>query len=321
VQVRSVTEQHVPVLAERVAELLEPSLSSPGAVYLDATLGLGGHAALLLSRHPQLRLVGIDRDRQALETAARRLAGFSDRIMLSHSLYSRLDEVLEAAGADHADGILFDLGVSSLQLDSDERGFAYSRDTALDMRMDRESGLTAAAVLADYDTARLARIFREYGEERFARRIATAIVARREVQPLTSTAELAEIIRAAVPAAARRTGGHPAKRVFQALRIEVNDELGVLQAAIPQALDRLSPAGRIVVLAYQSLEDRLVKREFARRAAAAAPIDLPIRAEESQAELELLTRGAEKASAAEIADNPRASSVRLRAARRRGDTA
>ncbi len=306
--------RHEPVLVERVAELLAPALSAPGAVIVDATVGLGGHAAVLLSRHPDLRLLGIDRDPAALKRAGSRLAGFGPRVELVHAVYDRLPELLAERRLDHVGAVLFDLGVSSLQLDSDDRGFAYSRDTALDMRMDPTSGLTAADVLASYDADRLSRIFREYGEERFARRIARAIVAERAQRPVRSTAQLADLIRDAIPAPARRTGGNPAKRVFQALRIEVNGELDALAAAIPAAIDALASGGRIVTLAYQSLEDRLIKRQFASRSRQALPPDLPIREEKTDVQLELLTRGAEKASGTEIEFNPRSRPVRLRAA-------
>jgi 16S rRNA (cytosine1402-N4)-methyltransferase len=308
--------RHVPVMLDRVLELLDPVARVPAAVIVDATLGLGGHAAALLARHPEVRLVGIDRDPAALARAAQRLTAHRERITLTHGVYDALPQLLSGLGIERIDGVLFDLGVSSLQLDTDDRGFSYSRDTALDMRMDSTSGRTAADVVNSYSVVELSRVLREYGEERFARRIAQAIDRERRTGPITSSARLAELVRDAVPAATRRTGGHPAKRTFQALRIEVNDELGALDRALPAAVTALRVGGRAVVLAYQSLEDRLVKRTFAAGAAITAPVDLPIVPESARPQLRLLTRGAETASEAEIEDNPRASSVRLRAVER-----
>ncbi|TCK25042.1 16S rRNA (cytosine(1402)-N(4))-methyltransferase RsmH [Pseudonocardia endophytica] len=309
--------EHVPVLSDRVSELLDPALRGRPAVFVDATLGLGGHSAALLAEHPELTVVGLDRDPQALEIAGRRLAAHADRLRAVHAVYDRLPEVLDDLGFDGCDGVLFDLGVSSLQLDADERGFSYSRDADLDMRMDPTTGPTAADVLNSYPVADLRRILREYGEERFAGPIANAIVRARDKQPFTRSAELVELLYASVPAASRRTGGHPAKRTFQALRIEVNGELDVLARAIPAALDEaLLPGGRIVVLAYHSLEDRLVKRELAERARSTTPVDLPVELPGHGPRLRLLTRGSEQAGETETAENPRAASVRLRAAER-----
>jgi 16S rRNA (cytosine1402-N4)-methyltransferase len=308
---------HVPVLLDRVLELLGPALDGPSPVLVDTTLGLGGHAAALLAAHPRARLVGLDRDPHALAEAGERLSPVADRIELVHTGYAALAEVLADRGLPAVDAVLFDLGVSSMQLDVDDRGFAYSRDTPLDMRMDPTQGVGAAEVLASYDAEQLATVFRRYGEERFARRIAAAIVAERDRQPLTSTLRLADLVREAVPAAARRHGGHPAKRVFQALRIEVNGELEQLRDGLPAALDALAVGGRIAVLAYHSLEDRLVKRALVARERSRLPADLPVTAEQTRPELEPLTRGAEKATTEEVAVNPRAASVRLRAAVRR----
>ena len=312
--------RHVPVLLPRVAELLAPALAGRPAVLVDATLGLGGHAAALLAEHPQLRLVGLDRDPQALELAGRRLVAFADRTDLVHAVYDRIAEVLGELGIERVDGALFDLGVSSLQLDADQRGFAYSRDADLDMRMDPTTGPTAADVLNTYPVEELTRILREYGEERFAGRIAAAVVRRRATEPWRRSAELVELLYAVVPAASRRTGGHPAKRTFQALRIEVNGELEALRKAVPAAIDALAASGRIVVLSYHSLEDRLVKREFAARAASRTPSGLPVELPGHGPALRLLTRG-EQAGAEEIAGNPRAASVRLRAAEKVGEAA
>ena len=310
--------RHVPVMRDRVIALLAPALQEPGAVLVDATLGLGGHAEHALSTFPHLRLIGLDRDEQALSLSAARLAPFGERVTLVHAVYDELPSVLAELGLEHIQGILFDLGVSSMQLDEADRGFAYSQDAPLDMRMDQSTGITAAEVLNTYPAADLARILRQYGEEKFASRIATRIVVERDKEPFTNSARLVELIRAAIPAPARRTGGNPAKRTFQALRIEVNGELDALRNAIPAALDALAVGGRIVVMSYQSLEDRIVKHAFAEGATSKAPADLPVVPEHLKPWLRLITRGTEQASEQEIADNPRAASVRVRAAERVG---
>jgi 16S rRNA (cytosine1402-N4)-methyltransferase len=312
---------HTPVLLERCLELLAPALSAPGrygrdAIHLDATLGLGGHAEAVLTRYPRLVLVGLDRDPQALRLAGQRLARYTDRTHLVHAVYDELPEVLDELGYREIDGVLFDLGVSSMQLDEAARGFAYAQDAPLDMRMDQSQGRTAEEVVNTYDAAALARVLRVYGEEKFASRIASAIVRDRAKSRITSSAHLAELVRAAIPAPARRTGGHPAKRTFQALRIEVNRELEALESALPAALDRLAVGGRAVVLSYHSLEDRITKQVMAVRARSTAPVDLPVEPEGSGPRLRLLTRGAELPSESEVAGNPRAASVRLRAAER-----
>jgi 16S rRNA (cytosine1402-N4)-methyltransferase len=312
---------HVPVLRDRVLALLAPSLSDGPATVVDATLGLAGHAASLLAAHPQLHLIGIDRDPEALTRSRQRLSAYRERITLVHAVYDALPQVLADAGVDRVDGVLFDLGVSSLQLDADDRGFSYSRDTALDMRMDPTRGPTAADVLNTYPVERLARVLSEFGEERFARRIAQAVARERASTPLASSRRLAELVRDAVPAATRRTGGNPAKRTFQALRIEVNDELGALGRALPAAVAALRVGGRIVVLSYQSLEDRLVKRVLTAGATENAPPDLPVVPASAAPELRLLTRGAERPDAEEVAANPRATPARLRAAERIRDAA
>ncbi|CAN5166428.1 16S rRNA (cytosine(1402)-N(4))-methyltransferase RsmH [soil metagenome] len=306
---------HVPVKLERSLELLAPALQREGAVLVDATLGLAGHAEAFLERFPGLRLVGFDRDPEALALAGERLRGFGDRVQLIHTVYDRFAEALGGLGLTEVSGILFDLGVSSLQLDRAERGFSYSKDAPLDMRMDGSSELTAERILAEYSEQELRRIFWEYGEERLAPRYAQRIVRQREATPLTRSAELVELITAATPAALQRNG-HPAKRVFQALRIEVNQELTVLGRAIPEAIDSLELGGRMVVLAYQSLEDRIVKRALAAASASSAPEGLPVELPEHRPELTLLVRGAELASDAEKAENPRATPVRLRAVER-----
>lgn len=307
---------HVPVLLDRCLELLAPVVQAPGSVVIDATLGLGGHSEAMLGTFADATLIGIDRDPQALALATARLARFGDRFQAHHAVYDEIGAVLEEAGRGHVQGVLFDLGVSSMQLDQRDRGFAYSDDAPLDMRMNNAVGITAADVLNTYEVDELARILREYGEERFARQIARAVAKAREQQPFATSARLVELLYATIPAPARRTGGHPAKRTFQALRIEVNDELGVLRRAIPAALDALAPGGRVVAMSYQSLEDRIVKREFVRRTASKVPDDLPVVPEGYRPEFRVITRGAEKASAEEVAQNPRAASVRLRAIER-----
>jgi 16S rRNA (cytosine1402-N4)-methyltransferase len=307
---------HVPVLLERVLDLFAPALDQPGAVVVDATLGLGGHADALLSAHPELRLVGLDRDPEALARSGERLAKHGDRVHLVHAVYDQLPDALADLDIAGVHGVLFDLGVSSMQLDVADRGFAYRSDSPLDMRMDPTTGQTAADVLNTYSVGDLTRILRDYGEERFANRIAKFVAAERDKEPFTTSGRLVELIYAAVPAATRRTGGHPAKRTFQALRIEVNAELDVLADAIPAALAALLVGGRIVVEAYQSLEDRIVKRAFAELARSRTPPGVPVELPGHAPQLRLLTRGAEQADEEEKERNPRAASVRLRAAER-----
>ena len=268
------TPLHVPVLLETTLELLAPSLDRDGATtVVDATLGLGGHAEAMLTRFPRTTLIGVDRDPEALRLSGERLAPFGDRFRPAHAVYDAIPEVLDRLDLEAVDGVLFDLGVSSMQLDQDDRGFSYSRDVALDMRMDPGESRTAADIVNEYDLKALSRIFRVYGEERLADRYARAIGAAREVTPIRGSAELVDVLERATPAALKNRG-HVGKRVFQALRIEVNRELEVLERAVPAALDRISTGGRIVVLSYHSLEDRIVKR------ALAAPnrLDRPARA-------------------------------------------
>jgi 16S rRNA (cytosine1402-N4)-methyltransferase len=306
---------HTPVLLERTIELLSPAIGREGAVLVDATLGMGGHAEAFLRRFPGLVLVGLDRDTEALGLAGERLAPFAARVHLVHAVYDTLPEVIESLGMRGVAGILFDLGVSSLQLDRVDRGFSYSKDAPLDMRMDATSPLTAERILAEYSESELRRIFYEFGEEKLAPRYARKIVEAREHTPFVRSAQLVDLIIAATPAAVQRAG-HPAKRVFQALRIEVNQELAVLSRAIPAAVDVLDLGGRMVVLAYQSLEDRIVKRALQARATSTAPAGLPVELPEHRPELRLLVRGAELASDDEKASNPRATPVRLRAVER-----
>ncbi len=309
-------DRHVPVLLERCVALLAPALERPGSVVVDATVGMGGHSEALLERCPHAVLIGIDRDPQALALAAGRLAAHADRVHLVHAVYDELPEVLTRLGFAEVQGVLLDLGVSSLQLDDVQRGFAYAVDTPLDMRMDPGAPLSAAEVLNTYAVADLTRILREYGEERFARRIAEAVVRERAIQPFTTSARLVDLVRACIPAATRRTGGNPAKRTFQALRIEVNGELEVLERTVPAAVTALAVGGRIAVMAYHSLEDRIVKQVLAHGARSTTPPGLPVELPEHAPTLRLLTRGAETADDDEVARNPRAASVRLRAAER-----
>src|ERR1700722_17916603 len=318
---------HVAVLLERLVELLPPALTrrhpdGSEAVLVDATLGAGGHAEGFLTELPGLRLIGLDRDPNALDIAGARLARFGDRVTLVHTRYDGIEDALDESGygaIESIDGVLFDLGVSSMQLDRAERGFAYAQDAPLDMRMNPESPLTAADIVNTYDEAALADILRRYGEERFAGRIAKYIVKQRERTAFTSTADLVALLYQAIPAPARRTGGHPAKRTFQALRIAVNDELDSLRSALPAALDALAVTGRIVVMAYQSLEDRIVKRLFADAVASRSPAGLPVELPGYEPRFRSLTRGAERADAAEIERNPRSTPVRLRALERVGE--
>jgi 16S rRNA (cytosine1402-N4)-methyltransferase len=312
--------QHVPVLAGRVTALLAPALAADGAILVDATLGRAGHARALLEACPGLVLVGIDADVAAIEAAAELLAPFANRVTLVHARYDEIPAILAdgsiTAGPGQVMGLLFDLGVSSPQLDDPGRGFAYAQDAPLDMRMDRTKDLTAADVVNGYPAAELARVLRDYGEERFARRIADAVVRERAQAPIISTQRLSGIVKDAIPAATRRTGGNPAKRTFQALRIEVNDELGTLRRALPAALGVLAVGGRVVVLAYHSLEDRIVKRELVRLSTDQAPPGLPVPASAATNQFRLLTRGAERPDSEEVTSNPRAASARLRAAER-----
>ncbi len=311
---------HVPVLLDRILDVLAPALADRDAVCVDATLGLGGHTEALLAAHPRLTVVGLDRDPEALRRSGERLTGYAERFRPVHAVYDELPDVLDRLGYAKVDAVLFDLGVSSLQLDEAARGFAYAQDAPLDMRMDPTTGISAADVVNGYSAADLTRILRTYGEERFAARIAAAIVRERQRAPLTSTSRLAELVRESIPAPARRTGGNPAKRTFQALRIEVNGELSALEAALPAALDALRVGGRIAVLSYHSLEDRLVKRELARRSVSTAPPGLPVERPADAPEFRLVVRGGQAPDEAEIAANPRAASARLRAAERIRDT-
>jgi len=298
-------------------ELLTPAINkSETPVVVDATLGLGGHSEALLESNPDLVLIGIDRDLDAIVKAKNRLAKFENRVKLNHAIFDEITEVVNSFGFEKVDGILFDLGVSSMQLDQSDRGFSYSQDAPLDMRMDRSTGITAGEILNTYAPGELVRILRTYGEEKFATRIVENIVKERAKAPLNSTAQLATLVKESIPAATRRTGGNPAKRTFQALRIETNDELGAVNRAIPQALELLKVGGRLVVMSFQSLEDRIVKEIFAQATTSGTPRDLPIDLPEFAAKFALVVRGSVLPSEAEIAANSRAQSVRLRAIER-----
>ncbi|MFL0579380.1 16S rRNA (cytosine(1402)-N(4))-methyltransferase RsmH [Dietzia sp. 179-F 9C3 NHS] len=319
---------HVPVFLGRTIELFRPVVEAAASegrrpVVVDGTLGLGGHSSHLLAEFDDLRIVGVDRDPEALEMATRRLTAYRDRFTAVHARFDDFGAVVASLPADARDaagpaidGVLLDFGVSSMQLDVADRGFAYAVDAPLDMRMDPTTGPTAADVLATYARDDLARVFRIYGEERFARQIAAEIVRRRGTTPLTTSAELVELLYDTIPAGARRTGGHPGKRVFQALRIEVNAELEAVENAVPGYLDLLRGGGRAVFMAYHSLEDRIVKREISTRTASRTPAGLPVELPGHGPEFESVTRGAEKADQTEIDHNPRSASVRVRCVRR-----
>ncbi|MFD9611546.1 16S rRNA (cytosine(1402)-N(4))-methyltransferase RsmH [Streptomyces sp. NPDC090082] len=309
-------DRHVPVMLQRCLDMLAPALRRPGAVVVDCTLGLGGHSEALLRQFPEVRLVALDRDKEALRLSGERLAPYGDRATLVHAVYDELPEVLDRLGLPTVDGVLFDLGVSSMQLDEADRGFAYAQDAPLDMRMDQTTGISAAEVLNTYAPGELVRILRAYGEEKQAKRIVSAIVRERDKEPFSNSARLVDLIRDALPQAAKRTGGNPAKRTFQALRIEVNRELDSVEQAIPAAVKALAVGGRVVVLSYQSLEDRIVKGVFAAGAATTAPPGLPVVPEKYQPRLKLLTRGAELPTEEEVAENRRAAPARLRGVER-----
>ena len=304
-------------MRDTCVDLLTPAINkSETPVVVDATLGLGGHSEALLKSNPNLVLIGIDRDLDAIVKAKNRLAKFENRTKLNHAIFDEITDVVNSFGFEQVDGILFDLGVSSMQLDQSDRGFSYSQDAPLDMRMDRSTGITASEIVNTYAPGELVRILRTYGEEKFATRIVENIVKERAKAPLNSTAQLATLVKESIPAATRRTGGNPAKRTFQALRIETNDELGAVNRAIPQALELLKVGGRLVVMSFQSLEDRIVKEIFTQATTSGTPRDLPIDLPEFAAKFALVVRGSVLPSEAEIAANSRAQSVRLRAIER-----
>lgn len=304
-------------MRDRCVELLTPAImASANPVVVDATLGLGGHSEALLQRFENITVIGIDRDKVALEKSRTRLAPFGERFKSAHSVFDGLTEVIQSFGFKEVNGVLFDLGVSSMQLDQESRGFSYSHDAPLDMRMDQSAGLTAAEIVNTFEPGEIVRILRTYGEEKFATRIVENIVKARAISPLNSTVALATLVKESIPAATRRTGGNPAKRTFQALRIAVNDELGAIERAIPQALDLVIVGGRVVVMSFQSLEDRIVKENFSEAARSKSPRELPIELPEFAAKFKLVFNSSEKANEAEITENSRAASVRLRAIER-----
>jgi len=305
---------HEPVMLARTLELLSAALTGDSAVLVDCTLGLGGHSEAFLKAFENLTIIGIDRDRSALDLAKKRLAPFGARVKFFHGTYDQISEAIEANGYADVSAILMDLGVSSMQIDNADRGFAYSFDAPLDMRMDVDSGVTAAQLIATASEAELTRIFREYGEERFAAKIASELASSRSATPIVSSKQLASIISNVVPFIPGKSSGHPAKRVFQALRIAVNEELEILENAVPAAIDALAIGGRLLVLSYHSLEDRIVKQAIVSASTSSAPLELPFELPEHAPVLKLVVKGAEKASLEEIASNPRSASVRLRVA-------
>lgn len=309
--------QHVSVMRDECIELLSPAISThANPVVIDATLGLGGHTEALLNKFPHLVVIGIDRDTQAIEIATERLSRFGQRFISHHSIFDRISDVAKEHSYSHVQGILFDLGVSSLQLDNGDRGFSYAHDASLDMRMDKSQAKTAADIVNTYSPGELVRILRTYGEEKFATRIVESIVKEREKAPLNSTSHLATLVKNAIPAATRRTGGNPAKRTFQALRIETNDELGAITRSIPQALELLDIHARLVVMSFQSLEDRIVKNFFQEATTSGTPQGLPVEIAELAAKFALVFNGSQSPSEAEVEENSRAASVRLRAIER-----
>ena len=311
---KSLPQQHIPVMCDRVIELLSPALNVSNPVLLDATLGLGGHSEALLKKFINLKIIGIDRDQTALDRAQKRLGELANRVQFVNETYDQITKILEDKKVN---AVLLDLGVSSIQLDEANRGFSYAQDAPLDMRMNSKDSLTAAQILNNYEAKELTYILRTYGEEKFAKRIAQEIVKQRNIKPFITTFELVKLIKDVIPAPARRTGGNPAKRTFQALRIAVNNELQILEKAIPQAMAALVVGGRILVLSYHSLEDRIVKNAFKSQSSIIDALPgLPVLLSENIAPFELVTRKAEQASNEEISANPRATSVRLRVAQK-----
>ena len=308
---------HIPVALDRCIALLSPAIeSSTNPVVVDATLGMGGHSRALLLKYPQLKIIALDCDLSAIKVATKNLSDVSERVIIVHAVYDELALVLEKLGISEVDGILFDLGVSSMQLDQADRGFAYSQDAPLDMRMDQSCGLTALDILNTYTYGELVRVIRNYGEEKFATKIADNVIKAREAGTLRTTKDLAEIVKSSIPAPARRTGGNPAKRTFQALRIEVNQELAVLERALPQAINAIGIGGRLIVMSYQSLEDKIVKKALSEVVASHSPLGLPFDLPNSAASYKLVINGSEGATVAEIEINARAQSMRLRALER-----
>jgi len=313
---KSLVEQHIPVMLDRVVELFTPCLSTSNPIFVDATLGLAGHTEALLNKFSNLKVIGFDRDSIALNRAKLRLEKYQDRINFINETFDSIEKNLNDLKVN---AILFDLGVSSIQLDEVSRGFSYAQNTNLDMRMNQNQDLTAEYILNNYDAKTLTKIIFEFGEEKFASRIANSIIKQRQSKKIETTFELVEIIKSCIPAPARRKGGNPAKRTFQALRIAVNNELEILEKAIPQALNSLAIGGRIVVLSYQSLEDRIVKNIFKANTATTDLLPgLPIPLKSKEKDFVLVNKKAENATDKEISLNPRATSVKLRAIERIG---
>lgn len=313
------SQLHAPVMCEECLELLRPALEREESTYVDCTLGMAGHACAVLDAFPHAHLVGIDRDRAALGLARERLTseGFEGRFTLVHTTYDRVADALAHAGRDRADGILMDLGLSSFQIDTRERGFAYSADAPLDMRMNPDGdALTAADILNTWSEQDIANVLYRYGEEKFSRRIARTIVKERASEPFERSPQLVSAIEKSIPAKSRHSGGHPAKRTFQALRIAVNEELDILHGALDNALAALAPGGRLVIESYHSLEDRMVKEAFTAASSSKTPEGLPVDLAQFAPDFSLVKRGAMKAPASEQETNPRSASVRLRAIER-----
>jgi|TARA_B110000971_G_scaffold118310_1_gene121205 16S rRNA (cytosine1402-N4)-methyltransferase len=295
-------------------ELLRPGITGDSPVVIDCTLGLGGHTEALLSEHENLTVIGIDRDPAALRLATARLEPFGKRFIPAAATYDEITEVLAELEFPSVQGILMDLGVSSMQLDEADRGFSYAQDAPLDMRMNQNLGQTAADLLSTLGEKELTKIFRDYGEERFAPLVAKRIVAERQVSGILSSSDLNKLVSAVVPMAPGRTTGHPAKRIYQALRIAVNNELSGLESALPQAIDALAIGARLVVMSYHSLEDGITKRAMQEAAVSSTPIGMPMQLPGTSPALKVITRGVERATELELSQNPRAASARLRAA-------
>ncbi|MDE0867404.1 MAG: 16S rRNA (cytosine(1402)-N(4))-methyltransferase RsmH [Aquiluna sp.] len=312
----STSDLHRPVMLQRCMELLRPGITGDSAVVIDCTLGLGGHTEALLKEHDNLTVIGIDRDPAALELATARLEPFGTRFIPAAATYDEISEVIAELDLTSVQGILMDLGVSSMQLDEADRGFSYAQDAPLDMRMNQNLGQTAADLIAKLGEKELTKIFRDYGEERFAPLIAKRVVAEREVSDILTSADLNKIVTAVVPMAPGRATGHPAKRIYQALRIAVNSELSGLESALPQAIDALAVGARLVVMSYHSLEDGITKRAMQQAAVSSTPIGMPMQLPGTSPALKVITRGVERATELELSQNPRAASARLRAAQK-----
>ena len=310
----STSDLHRPVMLQRCMELLRPGITGDSPVVIDCTLGLGGHTEALLSEHENLTVIGIDRDPAALRLATARLEPFGKRFIPAAATYDEITEVLAELEFPSVQGILMDLGVSSMQLDEADRGFSYAQDAPLDMRMNQNLGQTAADLLSTLGEKELTKIFRDYGEERFAPLVAKRIVAERQVSGILSSSDLNKLVSAVVPMAPGRATGHPAKRIYQALRIAVNNELSGLESALPQAIDALAIGARLVVMSYHSLEDGITKRAMQEAAVSSTPIGMPMQLPGTSPALKVITRGVERATELELSQNPRAASARLRAA-------